>query len=253
MNPDLDWLLRNWKFDPEDICARKIEGLDGRRKLQVRVDLGVLQMELAGRPDGTRPHGYDTSLDYHLSRLESHRAAHDTDEEFKLDEEACGELGQEGFHYYQRYTCLMSLEDYEGVIRDTSHNIAIFDFVKAFAEDEEFQLSFEQYRPYVIMIRTRARGEIRLREGDHDGALATVGKGVKEIRAFFEAFGDPELVDSSEEIQALEAWAEEIRSDKPSDLKQRLSDQLREAIAEERYEQAAELRDRLRRLRRISS
>ena len=37
--------------------ARKIVGEDGKEKLQVRLDLGLLQMELNGRPDGERPHG----------------------------------------------------------------------------------------------------------------------------------------------------------------------------------------------------
>ena len=54
---DISRILNNWEFNAEDICARKIVGQDGREKLQVRVDLGMLQMNLDGRPDGTRPHG----------------------------------------------------------------------------------------------------------------------------------------------------------------------------------------------------
>jgi excinuclease UvrABC nuclease subunit len=76
---------------------------------------------------------------------------------------------------------------------------------------------------------------------------------MEEIREFFEGFGDPELTESSEELQALEAWADEIRRDRPLGLKQRLSEQLREAISQERYEQAARLRDRLREIESASS
>lgn len=253
MNEDIAPILKSWTFDPDDICARKISGLDGREKLQVRVDLGVLQMELDGRPDGACPHDCHTVLAYHLSRLEAYRTNHGSGRGFVLNEEACAELEQEGFLYYQRYTCLMSLEDYEGVVRDTAHNIAIFDLVNEFAEDEDYKFSFEQYRPYVIMVHTRARGELCLLGEDFDGALEVLQEGIEAIQSFFEAFGDPELTEPSEELQALEEWAEEIRAGRPRDLKQRLSEQLQEAIAEEKYEQAAELRDRLRRLRRINS
>jgi hypothetical protein len=248
MNKDFSPILNDWKFDPGDICARKIIGVDGREKLQVRLDLGVLQMELTGRPDSARPNGYESALDDYLDRLEDYRVAHGSDEGFCLDEKACAELWQESVYYYHRYICLLRLEDYEGVLRDTAHNLALFDLVKAYTDDEEAKLSFEQYRPYVIMVHARSKGEICLQSDDYDGALEVVQEGIEEIRSFFEAFGDPELIESSEELQALETWAEEIRHNRPLGLKQRLSQQLKEAIAEEKYELAARIRDRLQRL-----
>ena len=249
MSLDITSVLKDWQFSAEDICVRKIQGLDGREKLQVRVDLGVLQMEITGRPDGTCPHNRDSVLDHYLARLADYRARHGADQGFQLGEEACAELGQEGL----QYTCLLSLEDYSGVVRDTAHNMAILDLVEAFAENEDYRLSFGQYRPYVIMIHTRARGELRLQQDDHDGALQVAEKGMAAIRSFFQTFSDPELTQMNEELQALESWSEEIRNSRPVDLKQRLVDQLQEAIAEEKYEQAAELRDRLRKLSPIGS
>ena len=253
MNKDLSSILSEWDFDPEDICARKIVGQDGNEKLQVRLDLGLLQMELNGRPDGTSPHGHESALDYYQDLLKGHRVSNGTDKGFQLDEDSCGELWQEGVHYYHRYICLLRLEDFEGVLRDTEHNLAIFDLVKTYSDDEEAKLSFEQYRPYVTMVHARSKGELCLQGDDYEGALRAAKEGMEEIREFFEGFGDPELTESSEELQALEAWAEEIRRDRPLGLKQRLSQQLREAIAQERYEQAARLRDRLQELEGASS
>ena len=34
----------------------------------MRIDLGLLQMELDGRPDGQRPHGFESLLDYYEAR-----------------------------------------------------------------------------------------------------------------------------------------------------------------------------------------
>ncbi|MFT5365461.1 MAG: hypothetical protein ACI8V2_000401 [Candidatus Latescibacterota bacterium] len=245
MKPDLAYFLSDWTFDPTDICARKIIGLDGHEKLQVRLDLGVLQMEMLGRPDGDRPKGHASMLDYYLDQLEAHRAQGESDETFRLDADACGDLAQEGLLFYHRYICLLRLAEYDSVVRDTTHNLAILDLVQAYADDEEDLISFEQYRPYVLMINTRAKGEICLLREDFQGALQRIEEGLSKIRACLESSED---VDGEEELQALATWAEEIDRDKPRSLLQQLTADLQNAIAEERYEQAAKLRDRLRAL-----
>src|SRR6187397_1129830 len=68
MSLDLNTILKDWPHENGNIKVRKIAGLDGREKLQLRVDLGVLQMELAGRPDGRRPHNCEPLLVYHQKR-----------------------------------------------------------------------------------------------------------------------------------------------------------------------------------------
>src|SRR5438093_71165 len=54
MSLDLNTILKDWPHENGHVKVRKITGLDGREKLQLRVDLGVLQMEVTGRPDGQR-------------------------------------------------------------------------------------------------------------------------------------------------------------------------------------------------------
>ena len=56
-NLDLNDLLEGWPHEPGQVKARKIVGRDGCEKIQLRIDLGLIQMELNGRPDGVRPHG----------------------------------------------------------------------------------------------------------------------------------------------------------------------------------------------------
>src|SRR5205823_4926860 len=66
MRRDLDDVIQGWPYDPEpgEVLAREVRARDGRSVLQVRIELGVLQLEMTGRPDGTRPHGLATYLDY---------------------------------------------------------------------------------------------------------------------------------------------------------------------------------------------
>ncbi len=61
---DLSNLLDAWPFEPGKLNVRLITGTDGAEKLQIRLDLGVLQMNLDGRPDGLEPAGYPSVLEY---------------------------------------------------------------------------------------------------------------------------------------------------------------------------------------------
>src|SRR5439155_20333786 len=71
---DLTHLLRTWAHEPGRINARRITAADGRALLQVRVDLGVLQMEIDGRPDGVRPEGFESLLAQQRDRLARYEA-----------------------------------------------------------------------------------------------------------------------------------------------------------------------------------
>src|SRR5215210_485488 len=70
---DIVPLLKGWDYEPGTINVRKISGIDGAPKLQMRLDLGLLQMEMTGRPDGVRPHGCESLLEYFESQLKEHR------------------------------------------------------------------------------------------------------------------------------------------------------------------------------------
>ena len=57
MNFDISHLLEHWDYQPGQVVVRKFVGKDGQEKIQLRVDLGILQMNAHGRPDGKRPLG----------------------------------------------------------------------------------------------------------------------------------------------------------------------------------------------------
>ena len=86
MSLDISHILKKWPYRPGEVTARRISGRDGREKIQLRLDLGLLQMEASGRPDGERPHGFESLLAYHENRLQRHRDQHGGDEGFSLDE-----------------------------------------------------------------------------------------------------------------------------------------------------------------------
>src|SRR5215471_3428028 len=246
MSLDLNSLLHDWPHEPGAIKVRKVKGLDGREKLQLRIDLGLLQMEMEGRPDGQRPHNCESYLVYHQRRAV--RAA-ERGEEYDLTPEQCSELQQEGIQYYHRYLSLFQIDEFEGVIRDTQRNLDLFTFVDEHSEREDLVWSFQQFRPYVLMMNTRARVSILLADGQFGDAIREIEKGRERISEFFQQSAFPELEAKSSEIAFLDEWLEEVRAKRPLSKLEVMEREMERAIAGERYERAAELRDAIRHLK----
>src|SRR5262249_33047029 len=112
---DLRRILKSWPYDP-DQDARIVKGDSGREVLQVRTPLGIEQYEMEGRPDGARPHGLESALEFHIRRLEEARIA-SREQEFELSPSDCAELFSEGTLYYLRYVRLFQLKDWARTIR----------------------------------------------------------------------------------------------------------------------------------------
>jgi hypothetical protein len=249
MDFDISNLLENWDYQPGQVVVRKFKGNDGREIIQLRVDLGLLQMNAEGRPDGKRPFGHTSLYDYYQARLHKHLAAHAGDEGFKLKPEDCAKLQIEALQYHHRYICLLQLADYAGVVRDAERNLAVFNFVGKHAESEELAWSLRQFQPQLMMILTRARAMQALDAGDYSVAIAQVEQGLEEIRAFFHDHSRGDLLDQSGELLSLESWLAEIRATRPLSAREKLEQALSEAVRCEDYETAAQMRDALRNLK----
>jgi hypothetical protein len=245
MSKDLSALMHGWDYNPSEVTVRRILGADGREKIQMRLDLGVLQMEAAGRPDGRRPYGHESLLEYHLDRKE--RAEEEGNwSDWSLDSDECAELKQEAMQYYYRYLSLFHLGDYWNVIRDTERNIRVFDLIRDYTLEESDRMSLEQFRPYVLMMNSRARACIALEEKSYDRALQLIETGIENISQFFREIEREDLIDQCREIQFLEEWAERIETNRPVSPADRLRKELSQAVEQEDYEKAAELRDKIR-------
>lgn len=250
MNFDISHLLDQWEYQAGDIVVRKFIGKDGQEKIQLRVDLGLLQMNASGRPDGKQPFGQDTLLEHYLAKLAKYRQKHDgSDDGFKLSAEECAKLQQEAIQFHHRYICLFQLKDYAGVVRDTERNLKVFDLVQQYAESEELAWSLQQLRPQLLMMQIRAQGSHALEAGQHEEAIGAVEQGLEKIRAFYREHSHPDMVEHSGEVQSLELWLHEIKSTRPLSEREKLENALKEAVRREDYERAAKVRDSLRNLK----
>jgi len=240
MGQDIDAALRGWDFKPSVVQARLIDAEDGRQVLQMRVDLGILQMELSGRPDGTRPHGFPTYHDYLKHQAAQAQRGKRT---FKLSEEQCVDADREFLQYYHRRICWLALRNYDRAIADADHNLAFMDFVRDHSPNEEYTLSHEQYRGFVLFHRTQAAAALAIERNDPEAGIDEIHEGLERIRAFFAEHGLEDKLDEDAMVQQLRKIDAQIRE--MHGIKATLREQLDEAVAKEEYETAARLRDAL--------
>jgi hypothetical protein len=242
MDDDIGPILQNWKFQEGDLTVRKVAGRDGREKIQLRLDLGLLQMEAEGRPDGKRPFGKDSLLDHFRTRAETYRAKHGWYEGFELKPRDCQALQRESLQYYHRRLSLLRLQDYSAAAADADHNLEILDLLKAFAARRDDWLASEQYRAFILSQRAQALALLALEQGDTRAALAEIDRGAEAIRRAFAEQGHERRFRDSPEALFLEDLRQQIQEQRRDELRQRLD----HALQQEDYDAAAALRAEIR-------
>jgi hypothetical protein len=255
MSSDLSQILGDWQFRPDEVLVRIIPGNDGRGKVQLRVDLGILQMEMDGRPDGVRPEGFESWLDFYEHRQQTHDETHPDAAPFLLTEEDCIRLWREAVQYYHRYLSFWHLDLYELCARDTARNLRLFAFVRAHAREERHKLQFDRWRPYVVMMHARAVATPLIEQRLYDDGLRTIEAGIEAIREFLEEYDQAERAAECVELVSLERWRDELlareeraAAARPKSAAEVLRQKLDAAILAEEFEEAAKLRDQIRRL-----
>jgi hypothetical protein len=249
MRYDISEVLKAWEYDRLN-NIRKIKGKDGKEKIQIRLPLGIEQFEVDGRPDGKRPYGKESLLEYYRAKVGLCKKRKRTDEEFGLTINDCSKLYEEGLLYYYRYVLFFQLKDYEKMARDTQRNIEYFDFVKKYAIDKEDRLALEQYRPYIIRMNAMGKGLAHLEKKEYEQAWKKMAEGIKAIESLPDMENATFTYEKGRSLGILRGMVKEILRKKPPSEKDKLQKKLREAIEQENYERAAQLRDIIQKLER---
>ena len=247
MTKDIKPIMEGWEYRAGRTTVRRITGSDGKEKIQLRLQLGLLQMEASGRPDGTRPYGFESLLEYFTNIIDKLKKDN-KDDQFELSEQDSADIRDEATQYYYRYLSLFDLGDYKGVVRDTDRNLKVFDLIKQYAKTDADKFSLEQFRPYVAMMNSRSRANIALEDNDLAAAYKCLQEGMEQVRTFFQNYGQPNLAEKSDEFRILRKQADELKDGLPRDPLEVLRDKLATAIKEERFEEAARLRDKVKKL-----
>lgn len=250
MRRDLDDVIQGWPYDPEpgEVLAREVRARDARSVLQIRIELGVLQLEVGGRPDGTRPHGFATYLDYlRYCAASRGQAPGGKSPPWTMSRHHCTEADREFIQFYHRRMAWLSLRRYDKAIQDADHTLALMDFVCRHGIDEDYIASHEQFRGLVHFHRTQALAALALERHRPEEAIDALHEGVERLsnhqRIWWEERDSSESPNPSL-IEQLRLLEQEIR--KNFAVEKTLREQLDEAVAAEDYEKAARLRDMIR-------
>jgi hypothetical protein len=224
---DLTTLLRRWPYRPDEFTSRETTADDGRPILQIRVELGILQLEMDGRPDGQHPGGKATVLAGIAMPLtvESARALRDEVTQFEYRAQALLFLGQ-----------------HAAAARDGDHMLQCSRLLHTHAPAELDPAASLAPLLRSIMIRARASAEVAMATSRTDLAKLALETGLSELRDVL----PPDQFDQCNEVHLLQSMHDFLIPRLPSSQRADLRDRIQEAIAAENYELAAILRDELR-------
>ncbi len=233
---------------PASTCAREVRARDGRMVLQVRVELGILQLEVSGRPDGTRPHGFVTYLDYlRHSAASRGLAPGGKSPPWTMSVHQRSEADRELVQFDHRRIAWLALRRHDRAIQDADHTLALIDFIHRHGQESDYVAMHEQSRGIVLFHRTEAAVAHALERHRPEDAIDALRDGVDRLTAHQRTWWeehDPSDSPNIALIEQLRVYEQDIR--KKFAVEKTLHEQLDEAVAREDYEQAARLRDQIR-------
>jgi len=233
----IDDILRQWPYESDHLSARLIPAEDGREVIQIRIDMGVMQLEVDGRPDGCRPGGAESYYDYLVSLPVQHG------DDFTLTLEQCADIDREFIQFYHRRIAWLALREFRRASEDAQHTLGLMDFCHRHSPDEQWTLSHEQYRPFVLFHLTQARTMWKLEEGGAEAAIQEVNDGLARFREMYAEYEAEEQFEEDELAGRLIDLRETLRED--HQVGRTLHERLADAVAAEQYELAARLRDEI--------
>jgi len=176
-----------------------------------------------GRPDDERPYGYESLLDYYLSR--------EGEAALALDEDDVNALREESWQYYVRRNFAFQLGDYAQARDDAEHNLGIWSVVEQSQASEEAKWSYLKWWPWIERDRAIAQALLDLRSGEPEHAATELYRAGRAIQQYGRRYGDryaQEEGDSQSICRAMEqhlaALVELLRQEQglPVSLEERL-------------------------------
>lgn len=247
MTLDLDEITAGWTTPPGELRARRGVGRDGGEVIQIRIELGLLQVVPAGRPDGQTYRGFDSARAYVEHELRLERDA--------IERRDLNELDREVQQYNYRRLAYGHLA--EDALRSNQSDVARADVAAALRDIEECQARLRlldrlggappeasTLRPTLAFDQARLLTQFELVRGEFEAAVEQAEAGAVGLETILRELGfDEEFVGGDNGVAYLRELARKLRTE--YGIVQTLRERLAEAIENEDFEAAAELRDAL--------
>jgi len=228
---DIREILTRWPWQGEGPRARLFVGADGLERLQVRLEAGLLQFEGVGRPDGGRPHGFDSVWDATRSKGG------------QVGPHAADAMREEAQLFHQRASAWFLLGAFDRASADCARNASAMQWLVENALPEIDPAPLQSVRFAAILLQARAQATGCARRGDTQGALAAIDQALGSMQRLQQEHDA--LPTEVAMLRALrDAFIPKLPSSQRADLEQRL----RDAVRRENFALASILRDELRQI-----
>jgi hypothetical protein len=238
MSFDLTSFLCEFQFEAGRINARLARANDGRQLVQVRVELGVLQMECDGRPDG---------LESVLPRAEAEVRSASAARGAGLSPTTAAQIRLEMVQLQQRAVAFLAVGDPSRALRDADAVLHGTGMIIEHGVDADREWA-EGARFSVVVLRTRCAAAALAASGRQREAGAAIESGLRMLREAAERISIGEHFDTLSDVTALRALRDTLVPQLPPAQRSELEARLRAAVLAENFELAAILRDELRML-----
>lgn len=244
---DITDIIEGWEYDTYNprYNFRKIKGLDGKEKIQQRNLLGLVQYETTGRPDGARPFNRKSLLHYlqHLEKTNLSKILNFLPNNIipNITTNILSEYGQ----YMARSYAFFMLEDYKRSSQDSYHNLQLINLLKRHPLLSQEILGFIKFGYSATSFNYhRALLHYNLERKFFDEAIVEVRKCISFIKSNEEILSNLDF--ALENLIELEEYI--LSKNLPITKKGKLEKQLKQAIEDEDYKKAAEIRDELKKI-----
>jgi hypothetical protein len=245
---DLSCILVDWAAPGGGVSARIIRDPQGGEQVQMRIEMGVLQMQPTGRPDGARHHGHPTALSHilHETRIEAPVVADDWDalqrefQQYNYRRLAYAALAEQAI---QTDNVAGAIDLLQRTVSDIEHCIATLRLIAVAVEGGMGQNA--AMLQALLFNRTRLRTRRLTLEARFEEAIDEALAGLEELEeALVEIGFDDQQRSQDPGMSFLRQTAAQLRQ--KHGIAQTLRERLAQAVADEDFPLAAELRDALR-------
>ena len=183
------------------------------------------EYEQRGRPDGERPYGAESLLDFHLSSGETERK--------QLGDEDLAALREESWQYYVRRNFSFLLEEYSQAREDAEHNLGIWNLIDQSEAGEASKWSYLKWWPWIERDRAIAQALWDCQLGQAEHAATELYRSQRGIEQFGERYAEQYAQEGEEGgslcgqmKQHIAALVELLREDQelPVSLEERLDE-----------------------------
>ena len=249
MTLDLDELTMGWDCPPGELRARMVVGRDGQEVVQIRIDLGVMQMLPEGRPDGQRYHGLPSAYDFIQHELRVGGG--------ELSGMDWRELQRELLQINYRRLAFATLADDAleendspatrrcilGALMDIDGCLVRLGLLEARGQEAGGAATLE---PTLVFDRARLRSQLRVVEGQFEEAIEHAEAGAMALENLLTELGyDQDMRDDDPGVHYLRDLGRQLRLE--YGIAQTARERLEEALENEDFETAAEIRDAMKR------